>query len=505
MMDKKRSVLNVGVSLGSHLVLLITAIIVRRLLIRYIGNDVNGLNSLYASILGTLGVIELGVGRAIVYSMYKPIIAEDGRTVAALFRLYQRLYTVIGLVIFCLGLLVIPFLPKLINDYGQIRVDVYVTFLITLISVVLSYLYSAKTALIEAHKDNYITTVILTISSFVRYGLQAVAILFWKSYVAFLFCQIIGTLTAWILTETIVNKQYHEVVSAREALDDQLSAAIIRNVKAMVMHKLGTVLVNGADSLIISAFIGVVILGKYSNYIYIVTAMTGVINLFFNPLTSVVGHLCASGKPEEIRSYYNRFYALNYILGVVFFLGYYAVIDNVITLLFGEGLAVSRAIAFIITLSQFISYMRNASLLFRNASGTFYNDRWKPVVEGVVNLVLSLSFVMAFPEEYKVVGVIIATIITTLLICDTVEPYVIFKHVFKAGPGRFYIRNYAYIGLFVAALFVMTRIPQMGTDLISGILENGLISVGVSVLVLLIVVILDGEFRDDMKSILRFK
>jgi hypothetical protein len=60
-------------------------------------------------------------------------------------------------------------------------------------------------------------------------------------------------------------------------------------------------------------------------------------------------------------------------------LGYYAVIDSVVMLLFGFGLSVSRAIAFIITVNQFIQYMRNASLLFRNASGTFYNDRWKPI------------------------------------------------------------------------------------------------------------------------------
>ena len=61
--------------------------------------------------------------------------------------------------------------------------------------------------------------------------------------------------------------------------------------------------------------------------------------------------------------------------------------------LFGFGLDVSRAIIFIITLNHFIQYMRNASLLFRNASGTFYYDRWKPITEGIVNLVLSLLFV----------------------------------------------------------------------------------------------------------------
>ena len=78
-MDRKRSVLNVGVALLSKVILLITALFVRRLLIQYIGNTVNGLNSLYASIIGVLSVAELGVGSAITFSMYSPIISGDKR------------------------------------------------------------------------------------------------------------------------------------------------------------------------------------------------------------------------------------------------------------------------------------------------------------------------------------------------------------------------------------------------------------------------------------------
>ena len=129
------------------------------------------------------------------------------------------------------------------------------------------------------------------------------------------------------------------------------------------------------------------------------------ISLFFTPLTSVVGHLCAAGDAETTKKYYDYFFCLNYILGVFFYLGYYAVIDNVVMWLFGTGLQVSRAIAFVITLNQFTQYMRKATLLFRDASGAFYYDRWKPIAEGLSNLVLSLIFVNAFPEQYRVTRV----------------------------------------------------------------------------------------------------
>ena len=269
-MDKQKSFKNITTSIISHIVLLIIAIIVRRLLIQYIGNDVNGLNSLFSSIIGMLAVAELGVGRAIVYSMYSPIVAGDEKSVAALFNLYKKLYRIIGGVILASGLVVMPFLPKLIRDYEVLDVNVYITFLLTLISVVLTYLYSAKTSLIEAHADNYITTGIATVSHVCSYAFQIVAILIFHSFVAFLICQVIGTMMIWILTEIVVQKRYPEIIRMRESVDNSTKKEIIRNTKAMVMHKIGTVLVNTIDSVIISAFIGVVILGKYSNYTLII-------------------------------------------------------------------------------------------------------------------------------------------------------------------------------------------------------------------------------------------
>ena len=271
----------------------------------------------------------------------------------------------------------------------------------------------------------------------------------------------------------------------------------------MVMHKVGTIMVQSVDSMIISGFIGVVILGKYSNYTYIATTMVGIITLFFTPLTSIIGHLCAEGNKEKSKGYFDCFYCLNYVLGVVFFLGYYAVIDSVVMLLFGPGLSVSHTIPFIITLNQFIQYMRNASLLFRNASGTFYNDRWKPIAEGVANLILSLLFVTIFPEEYKVVGVIVATIITNLLICDTVEPFVVFHHVFGRSPKQFYFKNYSYIALFTVALLYLTYLTKATNSPITGILINGFISLGVSFLVLAFVALVDKSFRNSVKTICR--
>ena len=502
-MDKKRSILNIGVSILSRIILLCAALYVRRLLIQYIGNAVNGLNSLYTSIIGMLSVAELGVGSAIVYSMYHPIVNGDKHKVAALFCLYKKVYLVIGVVIAIGGLIVTPCLPSLIKEYDKLNINVYVTYLLTLSSVVISYLYSAKTSLIEAYKDNYITTGILGISRLIRYVLQGVSILLWKSYTLFLICQIIETLLAWGLTEMMAYRKHADIIEMHESVDQDTKAEVWRNVKAMFMHKIGTILVNSVDSMIISAYIGVVALGKYSNYMLIASVAAGTIGLFFTSLSSIVGHLCAVGKPEQTRKYFDRFYCLNYILGFVFFLGYFATADSLVSLCFGPSLDLSRAIVFIIAMNQFTSFMRRTSLLFRDASGTFYYDRWKPVVEGVVNLFLSILFVNVFPEGYRMAGVIAATIATSLLICHTVEPYVVFHHVFYAKPKSFYLRNYGYIALFAICLSCMTWIIKSYNTIIASVIINGLFSLLVSVLAMSFLFVVDKGFRNEVRALIR--
>lgn len=497
-MDKKRSLLNVGISIGFKILLLVGALLARRFLIQYVGNEVNGLNSLYTSIIGFLSVAELGIGSAITFCMYKPIVNKDNKTVAALYHLFTKIYLVIGGIILVGGLCIMPALPYLAKDY-TVDVNLYLTFGLMLASTVISYLYSSKTSLINAYKDDYITTTINSLGMLLQYGLQMVVVVLTKSFTWYLLCHIIGILFQWGLTEIISRKKHGDVMILKEKVDQDTKSQVIRNVKAMFMHKIGGVLVNTADSLIISAFIGVVILGKYSNYTTIMNAMTGVLSLFFTPLVSVIGHLCVKGDVKEIKKYYNFFYTFNFILSCVFFLGYYGIIDNVVTICFGTDLEMAKSVSFVITLNYFIQFMRQSTLLFRDATGTFYYDRWKPIAEGVTNVILSIGavylFSWLFGEDFAVVGVIAATIVTNLFICHIVEPHVLHKYALKTTTKKFYIKNYFCIALFTVALFALHFSLQSNDSQLIELLINGFIAVAISLVPCAILILADKDFR----------
>ena len=503
-LDKRKGLINVVVSIVFRLLLFVGGIFARRYLIQCVGNDANGLSSLYTSIIGFLAVAELGVGTAISYCMYKPIVEGNTEEVSALYRLFTRLYLVIGGIILVGGCVLMPFLPYLVGDYQSVDFNLYITFGIMLVATVLTYAYSSKTSLINAYKNNYVTTTITSVAQIVQYVLQIVVVILTRSFEAFLVCYVICALLQWIMTEIYARKKYMPVLKGSGSVSADTKKSIVRNVKGMFMHKAGSALVNASDSIIISAFIGSEILGKYSNYTIIMTNMTSVITLFFTPLTAIIGHLCVRDDREEIQRYFNFFYAFNFMLAVVFFLGYYGIIDNLVTIFFEDpadpqGLVMDKSVSIIVTINYLLQFMRQATLLFRDATGTFYYDRWKPVIEGVLNVALSIGFAYlfgrAFGEEYELIGIIAATIVTNLAICHTVEPFVLFKYALHASAKKFFIKNYACIAVFGLALLALHFSMQSFENEWVELVVNGFISVGISSVIVIGMFFADKDFR----------
>lgn len=489
-MDKKKGILNVTVSVAFRVLLLFGGIFVRRYLIKYTGNEINGLNALFLSIIGFLSVAELGMGNAITFCMYKPIVEADRQKVSALYHLLSKIYTIISGVIFGIGIGVMPFLPYLARGYQNIDVNLYSTFFLMLVSVVLTYFYSSKISLINAYKNDYITTTITSLGNLLQYALQIIAVVYFRSFVAYLVSRIIAVSFQWVLTEIIGRKKYAFVIKNKAQISQETKKEVLRNVKAMFMHKVGYVLVNTVDSLIISAFIGVEVLGRYSNYTTIMTSMIAVINLFFTPLTSIIGHLFAEGDKEKTKSYYNFFYGANYMVGAVFFLGYYAVINGLITICFGDGLEVSSQLVFVITVNYFIQFMRRSTLVFRDATGVFYNDRWKPLVEGSVNVVLSILLAKVIGTS----GVIVATILTNLAVCHVIEPYVLHKNAFNTSPKKFMTKNYLFISLFVCCLAVFHWCMTTRSSEWAEIIVNGCMSLVFSAALCIVMAFFNKDF-----------
>lgn len=494
-MDKKKSLLNISISIFFKFLIMILALVSRKVIISCLGNELNGLSALYSSIIGVLCVVELGIGSAITFSMYKPIVEKDLKKVNALYILYKKLYTIVGIIIFLFGLLLIPFLHLIAKGYTVLPKELYFGYVFYLISTVLVYFFSSKISLINAHKNNYVTSFITSSCQILLYLIQIVVLFIFKSFIIFNFVRLITVGINFLLIELYIKKKHKNIFIENGTLGDLEKKSIKKNVGAMFFHKIGAELVNTSDNIIISTFLGVIILGYYSNYATLIISLQSLLNLVFISLTSIIGHLYVKNGGEKSEKYFRFFHSINFIIGIVFYLGYYSIIDQFIYIFYdntGE-LLLGREIVFIITLSYFVQYMRKATLMFRDATGTFYNDRFLPLIEGVINIILSIVLL----KWLGLFGVILATIITNITINYIFEPMILYKNAFDKNSLKFIIKNYVYFVLFSIILLVFDKINIVNQNYtIGNLILNGLFSILISSIVITIVIIFDSNLRE---------
>ena len=147
-----------------------------------------GLNSLFTSILQVLNLAELGVGSAMVYSMYKPIAEDDGERICALMKLYRTYYRIIGLVVGIIGIIILPFIPKLIKSDLPEDVNVYILYLLHLSATVFSYwLFAYKNSLLQAHQRNDVISKVTFIFETIKYAIQLLILIFLKNYYIYIY------------------------------------------------------------------------------------------------------------------------------------------------------------------------------------------------------------------------------------------------------------------------------------------------------------------------------
>ena len=134
----------------------IFSFISRTIFIKVLGEEYLGVNGLFTNILTVLSFAELGIGNAIIFSMYKPIAENNKDKINALMKLYKKAYNIIGIVVLLIGICVVPFLDFIIKDPPNIHENIEMVYLLYLLNTSLSYFFTYKKSIISAQQKEYI-------------------------------------------------------------------------------------------------------------------------------------------------------------------------------------------------------------------------------------------------------------------------------------------------------------------------------------------------------------
>lgn len=426
----------------------------RTIFIQTIGIQYLGLNSLFTSILQVLNLAELGVGSAMVFSMYNPIANDDEVTICALMKLYKIYYRVIGTVILGVGILITPVLPYLVKTKLPEDVNLYILYYLNLAATVLSYwLFAYKNSILSAHQRTDIGSKIGIVMDTGKYGLQLIALVVFKNYYFYLVVGLFIQLVSNITIAIVANNMYPRY-KARGNLPKLEVKKINKRVKDLFTSKLGGTIVNSADTIVISAFLGLEILAVYQNYYYIMSSVMAFLTIIYSSLTAGLGNGLIT---KSIKDNYKDFKTLTFIIFWIFgfcICAFLCLYQPFMILWMGEKYLLSINIVILLCV-YFLGYEVVMFLsLYKDAGGIWHNDRFRPLISGLVNLGLNLCMV----NIWGLYGIILSTIISVYFVS---APWIIrnvMSLIFHESEKEYYNQIIKYVIVIVVAAVLCSLI-----------------------------------------------
>ena len=145
--------------------------------------------------------------------------------------------------------------------------------------------------------------------------------------------------------------------------------------------------------------------------------------------------------------------------------------------------------------------MRQTVIVFRNSLGLFQQDQYKPVLEAIANLILSIILTL----KYGIIGIILGTVLSMLFISVGIESYVLYKDGCKKDMIEYFKIYLKYLGVGIISLLIVYFINILikGTSLLYFALR-GVITVCTTLMLLIIFTYNTEEFQ-SMVGILKIK
>ena len=446
----ENSIRNSYTSMITQVLTVLMDFAVKTIFIYVLGNEYLGINGLFSNIITLLSLADLGIGMAIPYSLYKPLADKNTKKIKSLMKYYSKIYSSIGLVVLLIGLSITPFLPLIIKDMPDIP-HLYLIYMMFVTHSALSYLFVYKRFLIESDQKGYIISKITFTCSFLLNVVRVILLLLTKNFVIYLACSIVFVIIQNIWYSKKADKLYPYLKEKNtQKIDKKEVKDINKNIKSLFIYKIGSVIANGTDNIIISKFIGLIAVGLYSNYLLIINSVNNIVAQIFNAITSSIGNLVATDNNKS-KTIYEKLSFFNFYIFSLCGICIFILINPFINLWIGKDYILSNFVAFLLAINFYISGMQSVTNSFRTAYGLFYIAKFRPIIMVILNIIISLILV----KPLGIAGVILGTIISKVITIVWLDPYIVYKHGFKENPISYYTKYIYYLLITIISSFIL--------------------------------------------------
>lgn len=424
-MRTRKSIINTVVAFVSQVIVILLGFISRRVLIYSVGVEYLGINGLMTNILTIFSLAESGIGLAIGFSLYKPLAENNIEEIKSLMLFYKKAYHLLAILTAGIGLAFYPFLPVFLK--GNTAPDVSVIYFLFLFSSVVSYLWSYKITLNSSDQNKYLYTIANTITQIAVLIIKVFVLYFTKNYILYLSIDIGTTLVKNIIFSYIMDKRYPYLRDKNiKKLDPSTKRKLFINIKSLFYGKLGNIISQCSDNLVISSIVSVTAVGMYSNYTTLVTSVSSFVTTFSSGVTASMGNLIASESKESAYEVYKKVDFINYWLYTFSATCLFCLIEPFVKIWLGTEYVLSFNILIVTVLTFYLKGINSGIDIVKSAAGLYYPGRYVSLIEAILNLIISIILSL----KYGLLGVLIGTLVSFILCSFWTKPFYIYRDVF---------------------------------------------------------------------------
>lgn len=443
---------NALMTLFFQVVYLVVSFICRTVFTHVLGAEYLGLNGLFSNVLYVLSFLELGIGNAIVYKLYKPLSENNEKDICLYLSYYKRVYRLIMLFVGVVGVLVMPFLQYFVKT-ETVDADIRVLYLLFLIDTIISYAYVYKKSILIADQKNYVIEAYALGFNILINVFQIIVVVLTHAFVPYLVVKILFDLLCNVATARKADRIYPYInnVKSSSYLPEEDSKEFKENLKGLFMEKVASVSFGGTDNIFISLFCGLTMVGVVSQYTMILTAVILLPNKVFGALTSAVGKLNVESDGPHVEAVFRKLYFINAILYGLFFAELVNLLGFFVTHIWlTEEYILDGLTVFLVVLETCLRGMHYPVYMVRTAYGFFSQLRIMAVIGAIVNIILDIIL----GKTLGIVGIFIATIISRVFV-SIVDLYVVYHY-------GFLIEAYKFIALWLKLIACITGVSALG-------------------------------------------
>lgn len=398
-----------------------------------LGFAMSGMNTLFVNIMTYLSIMDGGMAGAVLYRLYKPIADEDHEKTSRVISAGRVLFNSIGFLILGLGI-IISFVVFYLFKQDPVTISystVQFAFIIYLISSVIPYFVVVNKALFEASQKKYVTNIVLQSFTILKSLGEIFLLVQGYGLIEMYIMLILINLGSSIIIYFLSKKEFRHINFRHPDKDFEMK----NDIKSLFVHKIGTTVAYNVDAVIIGSMIGIASVPFYTAYQYITDNLMTMIGKITYSITAGIGDLVARDRK---RSYevFKELNAMCFYLASLVCVALFLVINAFINI-WQPLIETSTMLAFCFVMQLFYYMIRMPLTTYCNAAGLFSQTKICPIIESIVNIVLSLVLV----TRLGIPGVLIATIIAYLVSDYFIRPVIIYKEIFNENVREYYLRN----------------------------------------------------------------